>query len=431
MVGVDALKAQVVAEVDRRADLLLDASHRIHAHPELGFEEHHAHDLLTARARADAGLDTERERLRRADGVPGRGRLGDGPTVAVLCEYDALPGDRPRLRPQRHRHGRPRRRPGRGRASPTTPAAACVVLGTPGRGGRRRQDRAWPGGAPSTGIDAALMVHPADADLLAMDAIAIQQLEVALPRARPPTPPPSPWEGRNALDAAVLGYIERGRAAPAHPPRPSGSTASSPRAATSRTSCPTHAAALSGTCARRHARIARSRSRRGSWPASRPAPPPPGARWTTSGTTTRTPTCSTTTAMVRRLRRQRRPHRPHRGRARRTSTRWSGSTDMGNVSYLVPVDPPDDPGGAAAACRSTPRSSPRYAGGAEGDRAVLDGAKALAMTVVDLWADADRAWRAAREPSSRHGPGAETAARLTGPRRSRDRGGRVPYARLP
>jgi hypothetical protein len=26
-----------------------------------------------------------------------------------------------------------------------------------------------------------------------------------------------------------------------------------------------------------------------------------------------------------------------------------------------------------------------WAGGAEGDRAVLDGAKAMAMTVVDLW----------------------------------------------
>jgi hypothetical protein len=29
-----------------------------------------------------------------------------------------------------------------------------------------------------------------------------------------------------------------------------------------------------------------------------------------------------------------------------------------------------------------------YAAGADGDRAVVDGAKALAMTVVDLWTDA-------------------------------------------
>jgi hypothetical protein len=29
----------------------------------------------------------------------------------------------------------------------------------------------------------------------------------------------------------------------------------------------------------------------------------------------------------------------------------------------------------------------RYAGGAEGDRAVIDGAKALAATVADLWGE--------------------------------------------
>ena len=40
-----------------------------------------------------------------------------------------------------------------------------------------------------------------------MNAIAIQQLQVDLPRARRPTPPPSPHKGRNALDAAVLGYM--------------------------------------------------------------------------------------------------------------------------------------------------------------------------------------------------------------------------------
>ena len=40
-------KERIVAEVERRADLLIDASHQLHAHPELAFEEHFAHDLLT------------------------------------------------------------------------------------------------------------------------------------------------------------------------------------------------------------------------------------------------------------------------------------------------------------------------------------------------------------------------------------------------
>src|SRR5580765_7997458 len=43
----DALKDRVCASIDARHDLLLDVSHRIHADPELGFAEHHAHDLLT------------------------------------------------------------------------------------------------------------------------------------------------------------------------------------------------------------------------------------------------------------------------------------------------------------------------------------------------------------------------------------------------
>ena len=57
---------------------------------------------------------------------------------------------------------------------------------------------------------------------------------------------------------------------------------------------------------------------------------------------------------------------------------------MGNVSYRVPsihpmirVSPPN-----------VSIHSPEFAGyaaGPEGDRAVLDGAKAMAMTVVDLW----------------------------------------------
>jgi hypothetical protein len=63
-----------------------------------------------------------------------------------------------------------------------------------------------------------------------------------------------------------------------------------------------------------------------------------------------------------------------------------GSTDMGNVSYEVPsihpmiqVAPPGVP-------IHTPAFA-GFAGGPEGDRAVVDGAKALAFTMADLWMD--------------------------------------------
>ena len=60
--------------------------------------------------------------------------------------------------------------------------------------------------------------------------------------------------------------------------------------------------------------------------------------------------------------------------------------DMGNVSYLVPSIHPM----IQVAPLGTPIHTPDFAtwaAGAEGDRAVLDGAKSMAMTVVDLWCE--------------------------------------------
>jgi metal-dependent amidase/aminoacylase/carboxypeptidase family protein len=63
-----------------------------------------------------------------------------------------------------------------------------------------------------------------------------------------------------------------------------------------------------------------------------------------------------------------------------------GSTDMGNISHLVPsihpmikVAPPD-------VSIHTPIFA-EYAASPDGDEAVLDGAKALALTIADLWTD--------------------------------------------
>ena len=62
----------------------------------------------------------------------------------------------------------------------------------------------------------------------------------------------------------------------------------------------------------------------------------------------------------------------------------TGSTDMGNVSYLVPSIHPM----IQVAPRGVAIHTPAFAGHARatsGDRAVIDGAKAMAMTVIDLW----------------------------------------------
>ncbi|SVB52493.1 uncharacterized protein METZ01_LOCUS205347, partial [marine metagenome] len=87
---VDEARRRVMKRVDELAEVLVEASHAIHSHPELGYEEHFAHDLLTGLI-SEAGLDV-------SGGAYGLDTAFEatagttGPVLAVLCEYDALPG---------------------------------------------------------------------------------------------------------------------------------------------------------------------------------------------------------------------------------------------------------------------------------------------------------------------------------------------------
>jgi metal-dependent amidase/aminoacylase/carboxypeptidase family protein len=51
-----------------------------------------------------------------------------------------------------------------------------------------------------------MMVHPADADLIRMDCIAVQEMYIDY-HGKAAHAAAAPQEGRNALDAAVLGYM--------------------------------------------------------------------------------------------------------------------------------------------------------------------------------------------------------------------------------
>jgi amidohydrolase len=92
MSDLDRLKTQVTEAVDQMAEDLWRLALRIHANPELAFKEEQAAAWLTAFLegqgcrveRGVGGLPT----AFRAE-VPG---AGDGPTIAVMAEYDALPG---------------------------------------------------------------------------------------------------------------------------------------------------------------------------------------------------------------------------------------------------------------------------------------------------------------------------------------------------
>lgn len=86
------LKSGIAAAADGLADELEALSHRIHDHPELGFSEEKAHAWLTDflerhGARVERGVGGLATAFRAT--IPG---TAPGPTIAILCEYDALPG---------------------------------------------------------------------------------------------------------------------------------------------------------------------------------------------------------------------------------------------------------------------------------------------------------------------------------------------------
>jgi amidohydrolase len=88
----EELRGRVAAAIEEHTSEIVDAAGQIHAHPEIGYREHFASRLLTeALARHGfeveypvGGVETAFRATRRGGGA--------GPTIAVLAEYDALPG---------------------------------------------------------------------------------------------------------------------------------------------------------------------------------------------------------------------------------------------------------------------------------------------------------------------------------------------------
>jgi amidohydrolase len=367
---VDA-KARVKEEVDRRADLLLEVSHRIHGHPELLFDETFAADLLASALGTEAGaygLDTAFEV---------RTGSGSGPNVAVICEYDALPGIG---------HGCGHNviaAAGLGAALAAGALAEeaggrLTVLGTPAEEGGGGKVLMGDRGA-FEGVDAAMMVHPAGADLSEADIIAIATWRVEY-FGQGAHAAAAPQFGRNALDAMVLGYnaVAALRQHIAPTDRIHGVF---PEAGEKPNIVPDHTvaewyvrSATIDTLQPLKARVVACLEAGAAAAGCRVEIVPTCPEYTD---------LRTNPAMIDLYRANSealgRPVADPSG-----VNRVVASTDMGNVSYLVPsihpmiaVSPPDVPLHSAEFAR--------WAASEEGDRAVLDGAKAMAMTVLDLW----------------------------------------------
>lgn len=92
MQNPESLKKEVVAEIDAISKRMIEISDQIHANPEVGHEEHKASKLLSDELEK-AGFRVERQicGLATAFKATMHGKA-EGPTVALLAEMDALPG---------------------------------------------------------------------------------------------------------------------------------------------------------------------------------------------------------------------------------------------------------------------------------------------------------------------------------------------------
>jgi amidohydrolase len=198
---VEKLKTQACNLIDKSAETLISVSHDIHDHPEQNYEEVFASELLT-RSANNNGVPVELGAFDCSTGFSGD--VGSGPTVCIMSEYDALPDIG---------HGCGHNiiaAAGLGAAIALASIAQASggrlrYMGTPaeeGGGGKILMAR----NGSLEGVDLAMMVHPADADLATIDAIALQQLLVEY-SGQESHAAAAPHLGRNALDAAVLGYM--------------------------------------------------------------------------------------------------------------------------------------------------------------------------------------------------------------------------------
>ena len=200
------------AAIDAAESEIRDISRTIHANPELAFEEHEAHALLTsylegkgfAVQRGAYGLETA------FTAVAGSG----SPTIAVLCEYDALPGIG-------HACGHNLIAASGVAAGLGIEAAlgegngTVVVMGTPAEEGGGGKVKLIEAGAFDD-IDAAMMLHPTGGSVAFVETAAARWLPIAVQalvvefHGKNAHAGVAPWEGVNALDAMIAAFSSIG-----------------------------------------------------------------------------------------------------------------------------------------------------------------------------------------------------------------------------
>jgi amidohydrolase len=206
---VEQLKKQVCEAIDRRAAELIETADWIHAHPEIGHQEVEAAKRLSGLL-TSAGIPVEMGTAGMATAFKAEldGNGAQRPRVAILAEYDALPG---------LGHGCGHNLIGTSAIGAGLALSEVIpqlegsvwVLGTP----------AEESAAPNSGgkvhmvnagifsdVDAAIMFHPGTETAVTLDrSLAARGFEFYF-HGRAAHAAGAPEEGINALDAVVLLY---------------------------------------------------------------------------------------------------------------------------------------------------------------------------------------------------------------------------------
>ncbi|XP_060763310.1 peptidase M20 domain-containing protein 2-like [Neoarius graeffei] len=210
---LQALKQQVCCSIDEAKNKLHRLGDAIWSHPELAYEERQAHDTLVHFFTQETGWTVEAHyklgtAFRATWGPVGGADSGSGVNVGFLCEYDALPGIG-------HACGHNLIAESGAAAAVGLKAALesreawpvpikITVLGTPAEeNGGGKVDLLREGGFE--GLDVVFMAHPSQEDAVYIPNVAAHEVVVKY-HGHASHASAYPWEGVNALDAAVMAY---------------------------------------------------------------------------------------------------------------------------------------------------------------------------------------------------------------------------------
>jgi amidohydrolase len=203
------LAAEVGAAVDEQLSDLVALSHHIHGVPETRFQEHSAAEALTGHLQ-DRGFKVHRGIAGLPTAFTAERTFGDsGPTIAVFCEYDALP---------EIGHACGHNIIAAAGAGAAVAAAAyleqrldagrVLVIGSPGEEGGGGKVLLAEAGVLA-GVDAAIMVHPAGYNAVRRNNLGRLSLEATF-TGHAAHASAAPERGVNALDAATLLLVALG-----------------------------------------------------------------------------------------------------------------------------------------------------------------------------------------------------------------------------